>query len=501
MSPLSGNILAIILQSSLSFLVLVGSAILIASILIIREIIYSTKKKQSRVFWEVIALMVVFFFTNYLFIAYYIFILPSSNLMIITAIICIVGAFFVYIILHNSLKIINNLSFANDKLADEIESQKANVKALHDKSEALANANARMTQLYLDLDDAKATLEEKEKILQKKNDETSKVNSALANANANISNLFIELEETKEQLLIKKQELTKKNKLLSKSNILLSDIFKKFVPEQFLEKIAKEGIEKISAGYAEKTNLSVLFSDIRIFTTISEDIDPGNLLIILNKYFTYMARQIYANHGFIDKFIGDAIMALYEDTPNQPNTHATNAVNTAIGMHHVLDQINNEINDIIHTPLKFGVGIHTGEVILGTVGFEDRMESTVLGNTVNIASRIESLTKSFGAGIIVSKSTLDRMNNIYKYQYRHLGFIPIRGIQNQMELFEFFDGDAEEIKRLKYRTISHFASAADYLSESNIDKAIKEYKAALEIYPDDTVAKHLLTLLMDRNNS
>ena len=477
----------------LVLMIISGSIVLVFSLFTIRKIIYSVSP-ESRFFWEVIALVVVFFFSGYIFISYFVSIQLTSFFIILISIICLLGAFFVYFILNKSLQAITEISKVNNRLINEIEAQKKSLISLNEKSDAIAQANARMTQLYLDLEEAKVELEDKEQVLQKKNEETSKVNFALANANSNISHLFIELEEVKDQLMLKKEELLKKNKMLSKSNILLADIFKKFVPEQFLNKIAREGIEKISAGYAERTNLTVLFSDIRFFTKISEEKDPRDILTVLNKYFTHMSKQIYANNGFIDKFIGDAIMALFEEIPGNTILPANNAVNAAIGMQLILKTINEEIKNIITFPLKTGIGIHSGETIVGTVGLENRMESTVLGNTVNIASRIEGLTKSFGASIIISKTTMDLIQDSYKYQYRNLGLIEIRGIQNKIQLFEFFDGDEEEIRILKFKTIENFNRAFNFILNSQLDKAIEEYKLSLKVYPMDSAAKYLISL-------
>lgn len=482
-----------ILQIILPLMIIAGSIVLFFSLFIIRKIIYSARNNQSKLFWEIIALVVVFFLSNYIVISYFVYQEVPTFFIILISIICLAGAFFVYFILKNSLYVINEISKINNLLVAEMETQNEIVVSLNEKSQAIAKANARMTQLYLDLEEAKIELEDKERVLQKKNEETTKVNSALANANSNISHLFVELEEVKDQLMEKKEELLKKNKMLSKSNILLADTFKKFVPEQFLDKIAKEGIEKISTGYAERTNLTVLFSDIRFFTKISEEKDPRDILTILNKYFTHMSHEIYTNNGFIDKFIGDAIMALFEEIPGNVTVPANNAVNAAIGMQHVLKTINNEIMDITNVPLKTGIGIHSGEVILGTVGLEHRMESTVLGNTVNIASRIEGLTKIFDAAIILSKSTVDLIEDPYKYQYRNLGFTEIRGIQSKIQLFEFFDGDEEETRLLKFKTIENFNRAATFISESDFEHAMEEYKNALRVFPDDPASQYLIS--------
>jgi len=471
--------------------ILLGAIILLYSIFIIFKIKYLIPTESNRFFWEGIALLIMLFFSSYLIIAYLIFGKSITVQNSIVSVLCFMGAGFVYLILVNSLRVLKELSIVNNQLNSEIEDQKSTLQKANEKSSAVADANARMTELFIDLEEAKANIENKEIALRKQNEDMSKVNAALANANSNISTLYIELDEIKEQLMQKKQELLKKNQILSKSNVALADIFKKFVPVQFLNKIAREGIENISAGYAERTQLTVMFSDIRLFTTISEYKDPNDILVLLNTYFSHMSHEIYVNNGFIDKFIGDAIMALFESI--NPNlSHATQALNAAIGMQLITKTIENDLKRIISAPLRTGIGIHSGEVILGTVGLEHRMDSTVLGNTVNIASRIEQLTKELDAKIIVSKTTMDLINDVYKYNYRCLGPIKIRGIQNQLILYEFFDGDSEDIKTLKHQTKQNFDDAVKYLSESHWDQAIHEYEKSLTIFPNDVAAKFLL---------
>lgn len=491
------DILPLIPNFLLPLIILASAIWHLAALIRISKIIHIVSNDKIQLLWKCIALIVSLFFASYLIIAYLIYIEPPILLFVLITVVCVFGAGFVYIISSNSLKVIIKLAYLNRELQNEIKLQEETMIALQDKTKHVAAANVRMTELYLDLEEKKNILEEKEIALNKKNEEVSKINYSLANANSNITNLYVELEEIKNQLMEKKVELIKKNKILSKSNVMMADIFKKFVPEQFLNKIAKEGIQNISCtGYAKRTRLTVAFSDIRSFTNISEEREPGDILTILNKYFSDMAHQIYMNNGFIDKFIGDAIMSLFEVTAKKLVSHASNAINAAIGMQKMLNNTNVEITELLGFPLKMGIGIHTGEVIIGTVGFENRMESTVLGSTVNVASRIETLTKQFGVDILVSQSTLDEVNNLYKYLYRNLGFTKIRGIQNKVHLYEFFDADTEAIKVLKHKTILNFNNAAQFMEQSMWKDAINEYQSALKIFPEDVTAAYLLDLAL-----
>lgn len=176
-----------------------------------------------------------------------------------------------------------------------------------------------------------------------------------------------------------------------------NQVFKRFVPEPFIRRISSKGIESIELGRAEQVELSILFSDIRGFTTFAESMEPQQLLEVLNSYFEALSEPIHAVDGFIDKFIGDAIMAIFEG-----EGHANRALEAALGMHRALAHWNEGRTE----PLSFGVGIHSGEVVMGTVGTSTRMDSTVLGDSVNLAARLEGLTKEHEPPLIASERTV-----------------------------------------------------------------------------------------------
>jgi len=177
-----------------------------------------------------------------------------------------------------------------------------------------------------------------------------------------------------------------------------NQVFRRFVPEPFIRRISSEGIESIELGRAEQVELTVLFSDIRGFTTFAESMAPHDLLEVLNSYFEALSAPIHAVGGFIDKFIGDAIMAIFEG-----EGHADRALQAALGMNRALAHWN---EGRAH-PLAFGVGIHSGEVVMGTVGTSTRMDSTVLGDSVNLAARLEGLTKGHEPPLIASEHTVE----------------------------------------------------------------------------------------------
>ncbi|MGD1715068.1 response regulator [Dapis sp. BLCC M172] len=189
-------------------------------------------------------------------------------------------------------------------------------------------------------------------------------------------------------------------------NQLLSDKFRLFVPEQFLSRIAPEGLNSIQLGDGTEEELTVLFCDIRGFTAIAESQNARDTFKWLNSFFQRMSVCISANQGFIDKFLGDAIMAVFD----KYECHSFNALKAAVMMQESLQDFNvNYQKYNLKEPLNIGIGIHTGIAVIGTLGSEKRMDSTVIGDVVNTASRLESLTKTYGCSIIVSEQVISEV--------------------------------------------------------------------------------------------
>ncbi len=196
---------------------------------------------------------------------------------------------------------------------------------------------------------------------------------------------------------------------------------------------AIESPEHESGSRAEVT---VLFSDLRGFTALSEKLDGRDVVGLLVDYHERMVDAIFANGGVLDKFIGDGIMAWFGSRPgddgNRPN-HAEQAVRCAVAMHEALMKLNEEREERGDSPLRMGVGIHTGEVILGNVGSPRRQEYTAIGDTVNVASRIEGLTKRVRAPILVSETT--RRSACESVAFSPSGAIEVKGKSEPLRVF------------------------------------------------------------------
>ena len=277
--------------------------------------------------------------------------------------------------------------------------------------------------------------------------------------------------------------------------------FEKFVPRQFLDRIATEGIDHIQLGQAQGDFITLLFSDIRSFTELSEQMSPQEVLDFLNHYLKLMNKPIHAQLGFVDKFVGDAIMAIF-DLPNLTDAvEAENAIQAAIGMQEALKVYNQDFMDRAFFPINIGIGIHSGSVVIGAVGSEDRMDSTVLGDAVNLASCLEGLTKFYGSQIITSHQTLSLLNDISIFKHRELDRVRVKGKSDTVTIFEIFDADPPEICELKEKTSSYLQEALSYRTKRQWEKAVQALSTALDIYPGDMAAGRLMGYIDDLKNT
>jgi adenylate cyclase len=205
--------------------------------------------------------------------------------------------------------------------------------------------------------------------------------------------------------------------------------FSRYVSQNLVEELLNR---EIKLG-GEKKEISVLFSDIRGFTSMSEKMEPENVVATLNEYLSEMTDVIFKNNGTLDKFIGDAVMALF-GTPAFYPDHALRAVRTAFMMKDRLEKLNEKWKGQGRPTLKIGIGINTGEAIAGNMGSLQRMEYTVIGDTVNLASRLESLNKELGTEIIISSSTYEKVRDYVKV--RQFTGIHVKGKEETLVVYE-----------------------------------------------------------------
>jgi len=259
---------------------------------------------------------------------------------------------------------------------------------------------------------------------------------------------------------------------------LMNEANARFVPRQFLEYLGKDSIADIQLGDQIQKEMTVLFTDIREFTSISEQMTPKENFNFLNNYLGYMEPVIRNNNGFVDKFMGDSIMALFPD-----NTE--DAINAAIEMRIKLIEFNHIISQFGQAPIDSGIGIHTGSLMLGIVGGEGRMEGTVISDAVNLASRLEGLTKLYGSSIIITEETLIKISDPTNYHYRFLDIVKVKGKKEAVYIFEIIDGDPEDIRELKAKTKDLFTQAIQEYKSKEFTQALDAFKEVVDINPSD----------------
>ncbi|OHD11562.1 MAG: hypothetical protein A2086_09145 [Spirochaetes bacterium GWD1_27_9] len=197
----------------------------------------------------------------------------------------------------------------------------------------------------------------------------------------------------------------------------------RFLPESIASDIIS-GKSKIELGGTKRT-VTILFSDIRNFTALSENWEPEKVINLLNLYYENMIQSVFEHHGILDKLMGDGIMAIFDSAVSSVDNHAENSVQCALNMIERLTVINEEIGYLGIAPLRIGIGIHTGDAVLGYLGSNKRMDYTAIGDTVNTASRLENLTKKFNVPLIISRQTQELIDP--SLQTKDLGTTEIRG--------------------------------------------------------------------------
>jgi len=229
----------------------------------------------------------------------------------------------------------------------------------------------------------------------------------------------------------------------------LNRAYERFVPRQFLQLLDKDSITEVALGDHVEQEMSVLFADIRDFTALSESMTPEDNFRFINAFLSRMETAITDNQGFIDKYIGDAIMALFSE-------EADHAVRAGIDMQKALQVYNQQRQRSGYMPITIGIGINTGQLMLGTVGGQNRMDSTVISDAVNLASRIEGLTKRYQVSLLISQETFFRLNQPDSYAFRVVDRVNVQGKLNAVTVYEFFDGDLPEVRDAKLATKSRF---------------------------------------------
>jgi class 3 adenylate cyclase len=272
----------------------------------------------------------------------------------------------------------------------------------------------------------------------------------------------------------------------------------KFVPYEFIGALGHQVITDVKLGDHIEKNVTVLFSDIREYTRISEKMTPQENFHFVCSFNERMGPIIRKHRGFVNQYLGDAIMAIFPGS-------ASDALAAAVEMRHALNELNTERLAGGLEMIQIGIGMHSGPLIMGITGDLNRLDATTISDTVNTASRLESLTKYYHAGIILSDASLRQiMDESSGFHLRHLGLVQLKGKEEPIRIHECFDGDPELEVQHKIMSRAMFNGGMQlYLNES-FAGARQAFDEVLELDPADRTARFFqnkCTELMNSTNA
>ncbi|MCB0549153.1 MAG: response regulator [Phaeodactylibacter sp.] len=264
----------------------------------------------------------------------------------------------------------------------------------------------------------------------------------------------------------------------------------RFVPSAFLRSLGRENITEVRLGDQVERKVTVFFSDIRDYTTLSEVMTPSQNFEFVNAYNRRMGPIIDRHEGFVNQYLGDAIMAIFQRNP-------TDALLASIEIQKALQDYNRQREQKKRRPIRTGIGFHTGPLIMGIIGDEKRLDATTISDTVNTASRIESLNKFYGTRILLSEDSLAEIAQPDAFHFRRLGKVQMKGKKVPVQIYECFDGDPPEIVGKKQATLDAFGEATGYYFEKEFARAYRTFEAILKENPEDATTQLFLNKTLE----
>ncbi|MFQ5630159.1 MAG: ATP-binding protein, partial [bacterium] len=262
----------------------------------------------------------------------------------------------------------------------------------------------------------------------------------------------------------------------------INQAYGRFVPREFFKYLNKESIVDVKLGDNAQAEMTIFVSDIRSFTAISEKMTPAENFAFINEYMGLVSPIIRDHHGFIDRYTGDAVMALF---PRSVEDAIANAITTL----NRLEEFNTAQARAKKAPVKIGIGLNTGSLMLGIVGEKKRMQGDIFSDAVNLAHRLEGLSKRYGVSIVASEATLNKLANREAYHMRFLGKIQVKGKQAPVSVFEIFDGDPERTIDLKLKTKADFERGLAFYLAKEFAEASVCFNKVLQKNPEDKTTK------------
>jgi class 3 adenylate cyclase len=264
----------------------------------------------------------------------------------------------------------------------------------------------------------------------------------------------------------------------------LNVAYSRFVPRAFLDLLGKADVRDVRLGDGIEREMTVLFSDVRSFTAISEALSPNETFGFINALLSRTGPVVREHGGIVDKYVGDAIMALFPGAVDD-------GLRAAIALQGAVQALNVERAAKALAPIAVGVGLHRGSLMLGTIGEHERMDGTVIADAVNVASRVEGLTKYFGARVIVTDEIRAALADPAAYTMRYLGRVAVMGKRQGVGMYEVIDGDPADRQAAKRATGTAFAGAVTAFVAGEFAVAVERFMHVLREDAGDGAARYL----------
>jgi len=265
----------------------------------------------------------------------------------------------------------------------------------------------------------------------------------------------------------------------------LNEASRRFVPREYLSFLEKDSLIDIKLGDHVSDEMTVMFSDLRSFTSMSEEMTPQQNFDFINAYLGRVSPVVRNNYGFIVKYLGDGIMAIFPGS-------ADSAVQAGIDKVNQVNSYNVERAQQSRQPIGVGIGVNTGHMMVGMVGEEGRMQGDAFSDDVNLTSRIESLTKHYSVSFIITAATKNALFDENQFNIRFLDKVQVKGKQKTLVLYEVYDADLPHYRTLKQESHESYERAMEHYYKKEFTKAQAILFDVLQKNPKDKVAWHHL---------
>ncbi|MEO0532302.1 MAG: adenylate/guanylate cyclase domain-containing protein [Cyanobacteria bacterium P01_A01_bin.123] len=258
--------------------------------------------------------------------------------------------------------------------------------------------------------------------------------------------------------------------------------FSRFFPREYLEFLNKKNVTEIELGDHVSKEMSVMFSDIRGFTRLAEKTHPQEVFDFINTYVQRISPEVQSHHGFVVKFIGDGVMAIF------PNT-VEDAIDAAIAQFKQVQDYNQQRQKAGYFTIEIGIGLHFGHVMVGMIGEPNRIQPDAVSDTVNLAARLEGMSKVYGAALVVSEAMLKQLKDRDRYELRFLDRVIVKGRTESISIYEVLDAETDMRRSLKQQTLKTFEAGIQAYSDRDLATAQDHFDAVLAQNPEDKTAQ------------